>query len=397
MRKPRMQITLGLAVFMMLTAGAAVAADTSKPSLEALVDRYQQIDHYAAEMKLSITVQRGGWVQERSAPVSLVFDRDQQKLLMKLPGAQMQVLDGQLVVVFAGIEKHHLEASMTSPITAEKLLEAVPELAVLFPPQVYLLLGDSNAWGHSADASTEPSALAVSHAGRAYTLTLDSEGLLEFSETQADLSQVFSGPMGLQAMRLDVVHRELAPEDLVFDVDVANSTAHATMLDMQSALLAEMQAAAPNRRSSSGVNKLLDQEAPEIVLDDLDGNRFTLSDHTDEVVVLDFWATWCGPCVFSMPTLQKVHDWVQDNGIAARVIPVNVREDPNRVRQFWTQEKLSMPTVLDTQGVVTDAYQVNAFPTYVLVYRGKVRRVYEGAMPNLDAVLVNDIRALLAE
>ena len=101
--------------------------------------------------------------------------------------------------------------------------------------------------------------------------------------------------------------------------------------------------------------------APDFQLQDLDGNTVSLSDLRGSPVMLNFWATWCGPCREEMPYLQQIYDEWQDQGLV--ILTINLRESQTTVRQFMEDLGLTFPALLDTNGAVTERYNVIAIPT----------------------------------
>ena len=97
---------------------------------------------------------------------------------------------------------------------------------------------------------------------------------------------------------------------------------------------------------------------------DLQGQRWSAAELTGQVVVLNFWATWCAPCVEEMPSLQALHNSAEN---APRVIAVNVKETASTVRRFMAAQRISMPIVLDPQGDLARQWGVRVYPTTVLI------------------------------
>ena len=131
---------------------------------------------------------------------------------------------------------------------------------------------------------------------------------------------------------------------------------------------------------------LVGNEAPDFTLDGMDGKPVTMSDLRGSVVVLDFWATWCGPCVMAMPHLDKIHKEMEKEGL--KVFAVNLREGPEKVKNFMETKGLSIPVLYDTEGEVAKQYGVQGIPTQVIVGKdGTVKKVVVGYDPNGDAAL----------
>src|SRR5689334_15000106 len=114
-------------------------------------------------------------------------------------------------------------------------------------------------------------------------------------------------------------------------------------------------------------------EAPDFTLADLRGERLQLSSlRGQKVVLLDFWATWCGPCRMAMPALQDIHAELAKDGI--ELVSVNQGEEAERVRAFIERKQYTFRTVLDGDGAVGSSYGVRALPTVVVIDKqGKVR------------------------
>jgi len=112
------------------------------------------------------------------------------------------------------------------------------------------------------------------------------------------------------------------------------------------------------------------------------------SDDRGQVVVIDAWATWCGPCVRSLPLLQKLRSDYASRGV--RVYAVSVDEDRGQIPQFLASAKVDLPVLLDPGGfVLEDRLKLKQMPTTWVVDRaGQVRFTQESFEGNLD-----DIRA----
>jgi thiol-disulfide isomerase/thioredoxin len=141
---------------------------------------------------------------------------------------------------------------------------------------------------------------------------------------------------------------------------------------------------------------LLGKPAPPIELELLDGGTLDLASFKDKnVVILDFWATWCGPCAQAMPIIDKVAEKFKDRGV--RLFAVNLQEGVDEIRTFLDEAKLDVPVALDTEGAVAAAYMANAIPQTVLVGKdGTVQVVRIGLSPDLEDALSKELEALLA-
>jgi len=115
----------------------------------------------------------------------------------------------------------------------------------------------------------------------------------------------------------------------------------------------------------------------------LDGRTVSLAARRGKVVVLDFWATWCGPCRRWMPTVAKL-----ERELAGRNVEfwaVNVRETRAQVRQFVRENKLAVPVLLDPSGKVADAYGADSIPLTVVIGKdGRIVTALVGLHPEED-------------
>ena len=128
----------------------------------------------------------------------------------------------------------------------------------------------------------------------------------------------------------------------------------------------------------------------------LDGRPFDLAAEKGNVVLLNVWATWCGPCRYEIPELQKLHDEFSARGF--KVVGVSVDEgDPAEVKQFAADQKMNYPVVLDPEGRIANLLQTMVLPTTVLIDRdGKIVWRQVGALPPGDAKLIAAIHAAVA-
>lgn len=127
----------------------------------------------------------------------------------------------------------------------------------------------------------------------------------------------------------------------------------------------------------------------------LDGSKFELATHRDKIVLVNVWATWCGPCRYEIPELQRMHDQYASKGF--EVIGVSVDESGvESVKQFVTEQKMTYPIALDPEGKLANLLQTSVLPTTVLVNRdGKILWKKYGAIFENDAELKKAIEGAL--
>jgi len=143
--------------------------------------------------------------------------------------------------------------------------------------------------------------------------------------------------------------------------------------------------------SGCGTQPLISGPAPDFTLDSLHGDAVTLSDLKGQVAVLDFWATWCSPCVEGMDHLQQMHERYADQGMV--VLAINAGEEREEVVEFVAGHGYTFTVLLDTDGVVSDAYGVQGIPHTIIVDpEGEVHYA-----PGWPDEVEDTLRRLLAE
>ncbi len=137
-----------------------------------------------------------------------------------------------------------------------------------------------------------------------------------------------------------------------------------------------------NPQQEINFNQLKPKEgylAPKFTLRNLRGNLEGLDDHAGKVIVVNFWATWCAPCVKEMPSFETLYRRFRSQGLT--VLAVSLDQDPSaKVQEFVDKYKLSFPVLLDTEGVAEKLYPSFTIPfTYVIDKQGRVAARIDGA------------------
>jgi peroxiredoxin len=118
--------------------------------------------------------------------------------------------------------------------------------------------------------------------------------------------------------------------------------------------------------------------APDFSLETLSGETVSLSDYTGQVVLINYWATWCIPCKAEMPLLQRYADQYKNDLV---VLAVNDGETVDKVKPFVQELNLTLPVLLDPNETVTQQYRIRGFPTTMFVDQdGKIRYQHIGIL-----------------
>ena len=115
-------------------------------------------------------------------------------------------------------------------------------------------------------------------------------------------------------------------------------------------------------------------------------------------VILDFWATWCKPCLQALPEIQRVHEKWSARGVTVVGISEDGPRNQSKVRPFASRYRLGYPLTLDEDGSLQSAYHVRSLPTtFVIDRRGRIVHVEQGYRPGLETVLDEALEAVFAD
>jgi thiol-disulfide isomerase/thioredoxin len=140
---------------------------------------------------------------------------------------------------------------------------------------------------------------------------------------------------------------------------------------------------------------LLGKPVEPFVTVDPHDNPVDLSQHLGkDVILLDFWATWCKPCLMAMPEVEQIANDFQDRGLV--FYSVNVGEDPDTVKEFLAQNKLDIPVAMDFDGQIQAMYQAFDLPhTIVIGKDGTMQVDHRGYWKGFGERLRKEVEALL--
>lgn len=138
------------------------------------------------------------------------------------------------------------------------------------------------------------------------------------------------------------------------------------------------------------------QTAPDFALKSSTGENLRLSEYRGDVVMINFWATWCGPCRQEMPLLDELYTRYERVGF--NLLGVNIDDDSRRAMQMIEELGVNFPVLFDASKQVSKLYEVDAMPVTVLVDReGNVRYVHHGYKPGYEDKYLDQVRSLLRE
>ena len=136
--------------------------------------------------------------------------------------------------------------------------------------------------------------------------------------------------------------------------------------------------------------------APDFTLKSAEGRNLRLQEQRGQVVLVNFWASWCGPCKQEMPHLNRLYDKYRASGFT--LLAVNLDDDARHGAATATKWGLKFPVLLDADKTVTKLYDMGAMPSTVLIDRdGRVRYLHRGYREGVEEAYERQIRELVKE
>lgn len=152
----------------------------------------------------------------------------------------------------------------------------------------------------------------------------------------------------------------------------------------------------PARARSAAAAPAVGELAPDFTLRTTDGRAMRLAEQRGQVVMINFWASWCAPCRVEMPHLQRLHEQYRAAGFL--LLGVSVDDDAARAVQAAQRAGVTFAVLLDTDKSVSARYDLRTMPSTVLVDRdGRLRHVHRGWRDGLEQVYAQQLRALVKD
>lgn len=140
----------------------------------------------------------------------------------------------------------------------------------------------------------------------------------------------------------------------------------------------------------------LPKPAPNFTLQTIEGDSVTLADLKGKVVMINFWASWCGPCRAEMPLLNEIYDDYKRAGF--ELLGVNLDNQPAQAKRFLNDTPVVFPILMDTKGEVATLYKNKAMPSsYFIDREGQLVYLHQGYRPGEEDDYRKVIRKLLAQ
>lgn len=392
----------GACLVISVLCGSAVAAPPGEQLLDKVIKAYHDLEHYDATLRLTMSQTQGRWTATQQGDCFVALDRAGDRLLIDAPGQRLAVKNQKLFYRSDEMPGKHLDIAAVTPLTCQWVMQQSPGLSFpAFPTDVAFLLADDPIAVISQGTAGAPATLPPDPEDAlqrprirfpvqlgTMTLTIDpATHLIDRVVIDADTAAM-GAPAGVtMSYAFDIeVNGTAAVEDDRFAFDTAGSVASPSLQHMMAS-------------GSNAPHPLIGQPTPGLKLPDIKGNEHDLAvdDAGTKVIVLDFWATWCAPCVAALPELQEVYDWAQADGKSVAIYAVNQAETVQEVKQFWADKGLSIPVLMDENFTAGQAFQVSGIPQTVVIANGKVQHVHVGYRPGIGEQIKAEVEALLAE
>jgi cytochrome c biogenesis protein CcmG/thiol:disulfide interchange protein DsbE len=136
--------------------------------------------------------------------------------------------------------------------------------------------------------------------------------------------------------------------------------------------------------------------APDISLRSSDGDILSLEDYRGQAVLVNLWASWCGPCRAEMPAMEKIYQDLQDQGFVVLAVNATHQDSEGAALGFIDDYNLTFPVLFDEDGRVSQAYRLQALPSsYFIDRHGIIQEVVIGG-PMAEALLRTRVESLLS-
>ena len=301
--------------------------------------------------------------------------KNKKERLLTLPRMQRDSPPTQLL---RSLDGDYLRARVLSMDEKEIRVEVRLETRVIPRNQVARMI-----WLHADEMDGAPPALPASESPsgtRVQSLPADGNRLTFYAEQVAGTKLSGKSPL-LGDCRVDLLEIDQLVLGPAIEQTASSLAFHQWKLRNAPDPL---EAPADGGSGSEGLESVLvGKPAPDFELDLLTGEKFHLAEQKGKIIILDFWASWCGPCLQAMPQVDRVAHEYSDRDV--RLVAVNLEETPERIKAALERLKLDTTVALDKNGRIAEKYGATAIPQTVIIDRdGVVARLFVGGGARFD-------------
>lgn len=148
-----------------------------------------------------------------------------------------------------------------------------------------------------------------------------------------------------------------------------------------------------NRDKSPLAALKIGETLPDFELPDSTGKSVKFSELTrgKKIVLINFWASWCGPCRLEMPSFEKLYSGQKNNGFT--ILAIAEDKEREKLDQYLKDKPVSFPVLIDKDGSLSDKFKIEALPTTILVdANGRIKQVHEGVQPYVQYLVQSELR-----
>jgi len=413
-----------LAVFSAVSAAGGVEPKELPEAVQGILSRtvaaYRQLNSYRDDAVIEIRMTAADAANTHRMPMGLSFERPN-KVRVDL-NMLMVICDGTKLYRFLNILGKYTEEAAPANLTSAGMMGPMPSTGLGSFIHFKLLMDDdplAEILRHAAEVSLAPEeavdgqpchVVAMRGQSGQFSARLLIDRRTHLVRELRLLAERQEGelPAGMPEQVSIILKNARVNEDIPDEVFSFRPPERAVRVDDLIAASKEPPVPVPPpppeaaASAPAGPEKFaVGSPAPAFELKDLEGGSFKLADAKGKVVVLDFWATWCKPCMVEMPHLQKAWVSFKDQPVVFVGVCTDIRVPTERVRAIVKKLGVSFATLLDENEVVSRRYQVFGLPTTVLIdQEGVVRWTHTGwtdAKPNPVDVLTEEVKRLLGK
>ncbi len=376
-------------------AASGSLPDTPQELLQQVVQQYKSAPAMSDSMDVVVAHPAGERTFSYSANLGPGGD-----LQVQMPGMQLTALDGVLYITQDNVSHKYVKA----PI-GEDLVNTYLNISEGRVPPLQVVLRSSE--GQDAQL------IALSF-GQLANPRLSGQRTVQSERGNELYELALIGDNGTGRVRIDPERLLVVEADVSYRAPRGRTETNVEVTAKMNPQILQKPASIisfdPGQRTAVSSLSALDrvavgEPAPDFSLQTLNGQTVSLSELRGSVVVLDFWATWCGPCRRGLPLLEQFFVWSQTSGLPIKVFAVDVWErhptDEQKIQavsEFWKGQNYTMPTLLDLDGTAVAPFGFRSIPTTIVIGPdGKISKIHSGYDPNMFGTLKDEAQQLLTQ